>query len=321
MLDKDIEKINFSTENENKILKKIMNKLKYDEIASKIKIIVIMLIVVIEIIYIFKIFDLTSSKDKATSKNNIAIINYESQVTHQSVEEVIKKFEKVRASKDKYKKVIFTINSPGGSPEASEELAEYIKWFSKDIIPVMGYVKGYALSGGYYIASSFDKVRANKNALIGSIGVIMPHFNLKPLADKLGVESDNVAYGEHKELIPMIGKVSEDQKKYLKDNLLSKMYMNFVTSVATNRNLKTEDILKVAEGNVFIATDERIKGVLVDEITSLIAIENELRKEYKDVKFIEISKDKNKGFRNLLSESLNLNLNIDSSILKDSILK
>ena len=72
---------------------------------------------------------------------------------------------------------------------------------------------------------------------------------------------------------------------------------------------------------MFIATDERIKGVLVDEITSLLAIENELRKEYKDVKFIEISKDKNKGFRNLLSESLNLNLNIDSSILKDSILK
>ena len=35
----------------------------------------------------------------------------------------------------------------------------------------------------------------------------------------------------------MIGKVTDDQKKYLKDNLLSKIYMNFVNAVATNRKL------------------------------------------------------------------------------------
>lgn len=320
MVDKEIEKVNFSTENENKLLKKIMTKLHFEEMSAKIKIFVVMLVVVIEIIYIVKLFGFTS-QETLNSKNNIAIISFESEVTHKSVEDVIKKFEKVRSDKEKYQKVIFTINSPGGSPEASEELAEYIKWYSKEVIPVMGYVKGYALSGGYYIASSFDKVRANKNALIGSIGVIMPHFNFKPLADKLGVESDNVAYGEHKELIPMIGKVTDDQKKYLKDNLLSKIYMNFVNSVATNRNLKNEDILKVAEGNVFIATDERIKGVLVDEITSLISIENELRKEFKDVKFIEINDEKSKGLKGLLSESLNLNLNIDSNILTNQLLK
>lgn len=319
MIDKELEKVSFSEEKENELFKKWMKKLHYDNIASKIKILVVILIVVIELVYINKIFDLTGNKTALTNNNNIAIINYESEVTHKSVEEVIKKLEKVRADKDKYKKVIFTINSPGGSPEASEELAEYLKWYNKEVLPVMGYVKGYALSGGYYIASSFDKVRANKNALIGSIGVIMPHFNFKPLADKIGVESDNVAYGEHKELIPMIGAVTDNQKKYLKDNLLSKMYMNFVSSVAINRNLKNEDILKVAEGNVFIATDERIKGILVDEITSMIDIENQLRKEFKDVKFVNIKEDKEKGLKGLLGENLNLNLNIESDIFNKKI--
>lgn len=46
------------------------------------------------------------------------------------------------------------MNSPGGSPEASEEISYYIKNVLEKELPITMYINGTAASGGYYIASS-----------------------------------------------------------------------------------------------------------------------------------------------------------------------
>lgn len=65
------------------------------------------------------------------------------------------------------------------------------------------YIESVAASGGYYIASAIKPLKANKNAIVGSIGVIIQHYSLEELSKKIGIEEDNVAYGEYKQPISL----------------------------------------------------------------------------------------------------------------------
>ena len=58
------------------------------------------------------------------------------------------------------------LDTPGGSPVASENLYRYFKELGKRI-PLYMYVNSAAVSGGYYIAVAGDKIYANKNAMVG----------------------------------------------------------------------------------------------------------------------------------------------------------
>ncbi len=123
------------------------------------------------------------------------------------------------------------MNSPGGSPTASEELSEYLKDFQKDKNITM-YIQSIGASGGYYIASAIKPLYANKNAIVGSIGVVMPHYNLKELAKKIGVEEDYLMAGKFKKPISLLEKIDKENREYITKHLLEPTYQNFIESVA-----------------------------------------------------------------------------------------
>ncbi len=56
------------------------------------------------------------------SKNRVAVINYNPQVTEAFTTKIMEKLDEIRKDKS-YKSVLFIMNSPGGSPTASEEFA------------------------------------------------------------------------------------------------------------------------------------------------------------------------------------------------------
>ncbi|HFS85278.1 MAG TPA: signal peptide peptidase SppA [Epsilonproteobacteria bacterium] len=215
-----------------------------------------------------------------SGENRVAVINFNEMITEEYTTKVMEKMDKV-LKKDEYKEVLFVMSSPGGSPTASEELSEYLKAYDTQKNITM-YVSSMAASGGYYIASAVKPLIANKNAVVGSIGVIMPHFNLGPLAEKVGIEEDNVATGEFKQPISMFKKVDEKNREYLDSHLLNPTYENFITSVATNRGLKKEEIMPFTEGKIYVANTPEIQGVLVDEISSLYQIKKEIRERLDD---------------------------------------
>lgn len=73
-------------------------------------------------------------------------------------------------SKNDYVKAfILEFDSFGGQTAGWEELARYIKRVDK---PVIAVVKGSALSSGYYVAASTDKLYAGKNSRVGEIGKV-----------------------------------------------------------------------------------------------------------------------------------------------------
>jgi len=252
--------------------------------------------------------------DMSTSLNKVAVIRYNKPVTEEFTTTVMEKMDEVRKD-ETYKSVLFIMGSPGGSPTASEELSEYLKDYQKDMNITM-YVDSIAASGGYYIASAVKPLIANKNAIVGSIGVIMPHYNFGELAKKVGVEEDFMAAGKFKKPISMFAKIDEENKKYMTEHLLKPTYDNFVEAVATNRGLKKEDIIPFAEGKIFIANVPEIQNILVDEISSLYRVKASIREslEGDDVEFVTISLEEEPSF--LPQVKVNMDLQSAFSNLK-----
>lgn len=273
-----------------------IKSLKKQIFVSNLKVWIIGLILMVEIILIGAWLSKSGIVGEVSNASDkVAVIHYNQEVTEAYTTTVMKKMDDIREDKT-FKSVLFIMSSPGGSPTASEELSEYLKDFQKDMNVTM-YVDSIAASGGYYIASAVKPLIANKNAIVGSIGVIMPHYNLGELAKKVGVEEDFMAAGKFKKPISMFAKIDDENRKYMRKHLLKPTYENFVESVAINRGLKKEDILAVAEGKIYIANVPEIQGILVDEVSSLYKVKKRIRASYKkEVDFVKINLNQKESF-------------------------
>lgn len=290
-------------------LQSIKTDIKFKTIKNKIVISMFIVALVFEIIFIGFILNkqglLNLNKEQSQS---IGIIKIEGTITSETADLFSNLMEK--AKDDQYKELIIVVNSGGGSPSASEEISSIIKNFNK---PITMYVDSIAASGGYYIASAKGPINSNKNAIVGSIGVILTHFNLGSLADKIGVEEDNLAYGEFKQPISLFKKIDEKSSEYLTSNLLEPMYKNFLNTIAEHRKLPLEEVEKYAQGQIFIASDEKIKNILIDRITTLDELKKELKSKNGEIEFEVISEDK-KTFKDFFKVKLDLNESLNISL-------
>ena len=67
--------------------------------------------------------------------------------------------------------VIFYLDSPGGSAVGAHSVAKMIQGLE---IPTVGYCDSLACSACYYLAAGMDYVISTPDAIIGSIGTILP---------------------------------------------------------------------------------------------------------------------------------------------------
>jgi len=281
--------------------------LKKQIFISNLKAWIIGIILIAEIIFIGIYFgNMGLFDDVSTAKTKVAVIRYNKPVTEKFTTTVMEKMDKIRKNKA-YKSVLFIMGSPGGSPTASEELSEYLKDYQKDKNITM-YVESIAASGGYYIASAIKPLYANKNAIVGSIGVIMPHYNFGELAKKIGVEEDYMAAGKFKKPISMLAKIDDENREYMTKNLLKPTYENFMKSVASNRGITLEKLKPFTEGKIFIANVPEIKGILVDKISSLYQVRNMIRKSLntEDIDFVNIELEEKPSFLPQIKVNLDL---------------
>lgn len=278
-------------EQKSEVHRQEIKSLKKQMFVSNLKIWIVALILIAEIILIGAFFSKSGViGEVGTSLNKVAVVNYNQEVTEPYTANVMEKLDKI-AKDESYKAVLFIMGSPGGSPTASEELSEYLKEYQKEMNVTM-YVDSIAASGGYYIASAIKPLIANKNAIVGSIGVIMPHYNIGELAKKVGVEEDFMAAGKYKKPISMFSKIDEENRAYMTENLLKPTYENFIEAVATNRGVNKEKIREVAEGKIYVASLPEIQGVLIDEISSLYKVKAKIREAFKDdVDFVKVNLD------------------------------
>ena len=164
------------------------------------------------------------------------------------------------------KAIIMRIDSPGGAVGPSQEIYDEVKKASaeKHIVVSMGSI---AASGGYYIAAPADMIFANPGTLTGSIGVIMEIPNLEGLMTKIGVRTEVIKSGKHKDMASAFRKMEKEDRDILQ-GVLNNVHEQFIRAVAEGRKVSVDDIRLIADGRVF--TGEQAKGLrLVDELGTL----------------------------------------------------
>ena len=113
-----------------------------------------------------------------------------------SSEEIIKLIRKADKN-DEIKAIIFKINSPGGSPVASEEIANEVKKTNKTTV---AWIRESGTSGAYWIASSTDYIIANRMSITGSIGVIASYLGFSGFLEEHNVTYERLVAGNLKDL-------------------------------------------------------------------------------------------------------------------------
>lgn len=167
---------------------------------------------------------------------------------------------------DKVKAVVFRINSPGGSANASDEILFELQQLKKKK-PLVVSFGDYAASGGYYIAMAADKIYSEPNTLTGSIGVfgVMPYY--KDIANKNGIRADIVATNANSMYYSGLNGVTPYGVNMMTKSVEG-TYKRFVHFVTQNRKQSFEQIDNVGGGRVWSGTRAKQIG-LVDELGTL----------------------------------------------------
>jgi protease-4 len=155
--------------------------------------------------------------------------------------------------------LLLEINSPGGSPVASEAIHKSINEFDG---PTVAVVTETCASGGYLIASACDHIIARPASLVGSIGVIGSKVNAADMADELGLEYERFGAGEYKDAGVPLDETSEDEREYLQ-GLIDDYYDRFVELVAEGRTLDP-DAIRATEARVFLGETALDEGLIDD---------------------------------------------------------
>lgn len=172
-----------------------------------------------------------------------------------------------KAVKDKnVKAIVLRVNSPGGSALASELIHREIEIARqhKKVYVSMG---NYAASGGYYIACNAERIFAENGTITGSIGVFGTAPNVSKLAEKWGVNAEQVTTHNNSLEYSLFEKPSESFIKETTESV-ENIYNIFVDRVAKGRGMTIEQVNEVAQGRVWSGKDAKRLG-LVDEIGTL----------------------------------------------------
>ncbi|WP_201554241.1 signal peptide peptidase SppA [Psychrobacter immobilis] len=176
------------------------------------------------------------------------------------------------------KAVALDINSPGGSPVQSDEIWQTMmdlrkEYPDKKLYAVIG---DMGASGAYYIASAADEIYVNPSSLVGSIGVIMPSYNIKGLMDKVGVEDRTITAGEYKDILSLSRPLTDYEEKHV-EKVLDNTHKHFINAVKEGRGdrLKNPEQNKLFSG-LFWTGEQSIELGLADKKGSIASLEKQL---------------------------------------------
>ncbi len=178
--------------------------------------------------------------------------------------------------------ILLMFNTPGGSvyecDEVHRKLVEYKKETKR---PIYAYCEGMCASAGYYIATTADTIYANRNSLVGSIGVICGQFvDASGLLDKLGVHVTTVHSGANKTMGSMY-EAPTDEQLAIMQAISDEAYEQFVDVVATGRDMSVEKVKALADGRVYSAKQGKANG-LIDRIGTIDDMDAQIKKDLGD---------------------------------------
>ncbi|ANY20948.1 Protease 4 [Tsuneonella dongtanensis] len=171
------------------------------------------------------------------------------------------------ALEDDLKGLVVRVDSPGGSALASEEIRQAILRHKDRKIPVAVSMANVAASGGYWVATSADRIFAEPDTVTGSIGIFAVIPTFENLAEKWGVGVDGVKTTPLSGQPDLIGGLPPEadalMQAYIEDG-----YDDFIERVANARKLSKSKVDEIGQGRVWDGGTARQIG-LVDQYGGL----------------------------------------------------
>lgn len=250
------------------------------------------------ILFILIIFLLTMKVEIPENKVKFTLIRIEGPILSSAPEFYFYKLTDANEIVDEIKKaesfdgILLYINSPGGSASASFKIVDTLKKYKQETNKtIIAFIDEAGLSGAYLVASSADKIYANKMALVGSIGVIASYLEFAGFLERYNISYVRLVKGRYKDVGNPLKHITEEEKKLL-EKKLDMIYNIFIEEVAKNRNISINKTKRLATGEFFLS-QEAIKNGLIDKIGDLGDVKKDLEKQLnKTVEFIEIKKQK-----------------------------
>ena len=182
--------------------------------------------------------------------------------------------------------IFVRIDSNGGSPVASETIANAIK---KSPLPTVALIREMGSSGAYLVATGAKKIIASPFSDIGSIGVTMSYVENSAKNAKEGLRYVPLASAQFKDYGDP-DKSLTYAERILIERDLKMAHEQFVKEVAENRNLPIEQVAKLADGSSMpgsLALENKLIDALGDQETARDWLAVELNISPKEVLFCE----------------------------------
>ena len=205
-------------------------------------------------------FGLNKAGLSSASTDHIAKVKITGVITND--EPMLKLLKKLKED-DKVKAVVLNISSPGGSTVGGEAMYEAVRELA-EAKPVTTTVGTLAASAGYMIASASDHIVARRSSIVGSIGVLFQYADASELLDKIGVKVKAIKSSPLKAEPNPFNPASPEAEAMI-DRLIQDSYKWFVDIVATRRDMKEFEVLKLADGSIFTGSQSLENG-LIDAI-------------------------------------------------------
>ena len=258
---------------------------------------------------------------KGNKANKVVVIKIVGVIDSQVGRDVCKQIKAARTDRN-VKALIIRTNTPGGGVAASDQINHEITKFRNETNkPVVAFMQSVAASGGYYTSVACDKIVAEPTVITGSIGVIMQVLGVQELfEDKLGINPVTIKSGEKKDWPNMFKDMTEEQKKYLEDKIITPAYERFVDLVAKGRAnvLSKAEVRVLADGSIY-AADEALKMKLIDQIGYIDDVINTVKSltGFNSVHVVEYSKPF--SLANLMEAETKMGLNIDTKMIDEAM--
>ncbi len=176
------------------------------------------------------------------------------------------------AEDDDVKAIVLRVDSPGGTVTGSDYIYHHLKVLRRERkIPLVVSMGSLAASGGYYVSMAVgetpESIFAEPTTWTGSIGVIIPHYDLSALLAEWGIEEDSIASHPLKNMGSFAKDMTEKERAIFQE-LVDETFERFKEVVKSGRPQFKKDpeaLDEVATGQVFTA-EQALELGLVDKI-------------------------------------------------------
>ena len=159
------------------------------------------------------------------------------------------------------KAILLEIDSPGGTPVATDEISNAVKNVNKTTVAV---IRESGASGAFWIATSANRVFANRMSITGSIGVQASRLEFGGLLTDYNVTYRKLTAGRLKDAGSQFRAMTPEEQQ-LFQIMLDKLHTEFIRTVAQNRNMPEDYVRTLATGFVYLGSEAKDLG-LIDEL-------------------------------------------------------